>query len=1048
MKTKRLLPFLLVLVILLPTPGCTQSGPPVASENPHIETRVQTGHAAPVSSWRFSPDGRYLLTGASRAGEYVWILWDTQTGTQLRTRCGPMCDMSPDGRHLLILKPDQAGSYDVVLESTITGRVVHTLLSDSETKTRPPIFFSRDGRYVVVLGGGANRYVWETATGEPVYEPGMPLPYSEEELERLRKRVESFEPKISRERANDLSTLLFLKRVLPDGKPLLVRDAILTDNYTEVSFSPDGSRLVGREWYNTEEDTDETVIWDVGEAVPLHSLRITNRRPSKLLHSGDGERIICGTDGKTVQLIDGRTFEVIRKFEGHEADITQTAVSPAEKRMLSGDKEGVVILWDVDSGKKQVINERQTHYDKRSAVTSLAFTPSGDRFLVGHGACSANAHRPEVSDGRRIEVHETDTAKRQLVVRGDAIGRFDNGGSWIVTETAIRDAATGKRSLVLGMHFPCKIEMSSCGKWALSCPGLTFSQRRSLWARSLPAVVWNTKTAKPVYSFEGGEEYRCAHSHRRPRTTQMPATSTSKDPIYDLNQRYGQGEPYGQLAWKTREAIAENKDLDAEGKAWLRRFVEPENPNTLDDAHFRTMAVSPTGRMLATRSGRMGACPVELRTSDAETLHSLKSDNRTPTAATFSQDESQLLVACFDDNRDFRLTLWDTKTGEEIRTVAAPKPEHKWVISKLTLSLDKQYAAICIQSGYCIHLVDLETGESFCMTKKFENYSDIPAFFSPDGKRVFCFGYHRTLWDIETKKQLADFGAYNDAYAPIFSPNGTVLLVQNREHGKAIWNTETGELIHSFANAELVFSPDGTRLVAIRHDRHPHELWDFQSGKKICDLASDSPEAGWPRDAFFSPDGNRLVTTYDNELTTWDIHSGKPLTSFVDDTLAFDFRRNLQEPFFLSDGKRFVTVHAKGAVVWDLETGRPIHRFATPIESKTEAILAPDGETLLVVTRGREAKLWDLKTGEAVQTFSPLPRDTEKLWFGDDGTRLFSRHQEGQAVFMWDVPSGEVEAEYYLLGDADKWLTVYPRTGTAVGATEYLHEISHAEGER
>lgn len=132
----------------------------------------------------------------------------------------------------------------------------------------------------------------------------------------------------------------------------------------------------------------------------------------------------------------------------------------------------------------------------------------------------------------------------------------------------------------------------------------------------------------------------------------------------------------------------------------------------------------------------------------------------------------------------------------------------------------------------------------------------------------------------------------------------------------------------------------------------------------------------------------------------------------------------------------------------NLETGKPIHRFPTPVTSKTEAILAPEGKTLLVVTRGREATLWDLKSGEAVQTFSPLPPDTEKIWFNDDGTRFFSRHQGGRAVFMWDVPSGEVEAEYYLLGDGDKWLTVYPRTGTAVGATEYLHKISREGRER
>lgn len=54
--------------------------------------------------------------------------------------------------------------------------------------------------------------------------------------------------------------------------------------------------------------------------------------------------------------------------------------------------------------------------------------------------------------------------------------------------------------------------------------------------------------------------------------------------------------------------------------------------------------------------------------------------------------------------------------------------------------------------------------------EKGQNYSIAPALFSPDSKRVYCYGHRRTLWDIETQKMLADFGAYNGAIHPFSVP--------------------------------------------------------------------------------------------------------------------------------------------------------------------------------------------------------------------------------------------------------------------------------------
>ena len=485
--------------------------------------------------------------------------------------------------------------------------------------------------------------------------------------------------------------------------------------------------------------------------------------------------------------------------------------------------------------------------------------------------------------------------------------------------------------------------------------------------------------------------------------TQGPSTSTSEGRVSSPNPLRVFWKPEPGLTWAIRDRVLKDEELDAEGKKWLEGFIEPRGLSHLS----RAWPASRSGRLVAThgRSKEGRRTHVDLWTIEGKLLHSLKVDGWTPTAVTFSHDDAQLLVAYRDEDRKHWLRLWDTKTGSEIRTLAAPSPNAPHTLGPMTLSPNERYVAINVPPTLGIHLIDLESGESIHVKRESGSESHDRAIFSPDSKRVFCLGHDRMLWDVAARKQLADFGRYNGAYPPIFSPNGRVLLVKCREHEDSLWNAETGDLLRSLKYMEIHFSRDGTRLLANRRDNKPYELWDFQSGKKICELRADSA-AGVLRDAFFTPNGRHLVTTYANGLTTWNTKSGKRLTSLVDETLPFDFRSNQQNPFFLPDAKRFVTVHANGAVVWDLDTGKPIHRFATPAKSKTETILAPGGETLLVVARGREATLWDLETGKEIRTFSPLPPDTEKVWFNDDGTRLFSRHQAGQAVFMWDVPLG------------------------------------------
>ena len=98
----------------------------------------------------------------------------------------------------------------------------------------------------------------------------------------------------------------------------------------------------------------------------------------------------------------------IRVFEGHSATVWSVAFSPDGNQIISGDEEGILILWDVASG-----NEIRRFEGHPHGIRSASFSPDGSQILVGSGGIIVGAGPGElflwdVASGneiRRFEGH-------------------------------------------------------------------------------------------------------------------------------------------------------------------------------------------------------------------------------------------------------------------------------------------------------------------------------------------------------------------------------------------------------------------------------------------------------------------------------------------------------------------------------------------------------------------------------------------------------------------------------------------------------------------
>jgi WD40 repeat protein len=588
----------------------------------HLDRLTLRGHVGPVTSVRFSADGRRIVSGS---GDGTVKVWDAATGRETLSMVGPPGDilfvaLSPDGRRLAA--GGDAGR--AMVWDLATGRRAFTL---DAGQAFCPVAFSPDGRRLVTAGlfrWGINIgdvKVWDAATGRQLLkiEPhGVPV------------QAVAFSPDGRRILAGD-----GYAEVSGGGAAKLwdaaTGRAILTlrghtGSVWTVAFSSDGRRLLTG-------GTDNTVkLWNAATGRELFALRGHKIGSYAAALSPDGRQIATGSDAGATEIWEVATGRLVHTFKGHTGRIRSVAFSPDGRRLVTGSDDRTVKLWNVAD------REPLTLVKQWAVIRTVAFSPDGRRIITGGPAAMARVW---------------DAATRRLICTysiregGVASAAFSPDGSRVVcnggySSAHVWDATTGRN-------------LFSVRGFAGGVSALAFSPDGRQIAGGCgdgTARLWEAASGRRIFSLLGHEDRvtAVAYSPDGRRLLTGSADSTARlwegatgRPLLTLE---GHTAACRSVAFSPDGRLLLTGSNDRTARLWdgntgreIRAFTGPTSA-------LNSVAFSSDGTRVVT-SAQDGMVRFWNTASGSETL-SLRGHAAPVTAVAFSRDGQRLITGSFD----------------------------------------------------------------------------------------------------------------------------------------------------------------------------------------------------------------------------------------------------------------------------------------------------------------------------------------------------------------------------------------------------------------
>ncbi len=454
-----------------------------------------------------------------------------------------------------------------------------------------------------------------------------------------------------------------------------------------LAFSPDGAWAVsgsGNATTRAVEVKESSVdLWDVDSGRHRKTLFRTKRGVCEVAVSPDGKKVAAGCWDGLVTVWDSETGEVAWNRSDPGLDAMSVAFSPDGKSLAMGygeyssDKVGRVKIRDVISGA-----ETKAFTGPFGGVNKIAFHPDGRRLAV--------------AGSELVEIWDLETTRKIHELKGHRKWvyclAFSPDGKWLATggwdrTVKLRDAETGIEALTIFAHegFVLGLAFSPDGR-SLA----TASDDRS-------TRLWQIPSGQNLGAFHGHTDFVQAIAFRPGGHEVGTGSLDGSVRFWDLRTSRPVVIDHG--GWVERVAfrrdglrvLSEVGRYASDDRPKLWNPLDGEIDDALGEAKFGTLptefiagsewqhqlAKSPDGRLIA-QTGRPSGPSNTSRSKEytlssiiisevasGRVLHTLTGHSADVVSLAFSPDGRRLASASYDRT----MKLWDTQTGQDVFTL-------------------------------------------------------------------------------------------------------------------------------------------------------------------------------------------------------------------------------------------------------------------------------------------------------------------------------------------------------------------------------------------
>ena len=678
---------------------------------------------------------------------------------------------------------------------------------------------------------------------------------------------------------------------------------------------------------NLDAQTEPKLMLPVGHTFEINSA----------VFSPDGTSILTTATENTAKLWDVKSGKLLQNLEGLSSE-SSAIFSPDGKLALTASLDNTARLYELITGKELQVLSGHTSY-----VNSAVFSSDGKLALTASEDKTARIY--EVATGKELQVLSGQTSYVNSAV-------FSSDGKLALTASGdktarIYEVATGKELQVLSGHSESvnSAVFSSDGKLVLTS------------SYDNTARIYEVETGKELHVLSGfnavfspdGKLILSEYISSEDTIARIYEVATGKE-LQVLSGYHPVFSPDGKkLALTT---IDHN----------TAHIYEVETGKELQVLSGFNAVFSPDGKLALTIEGYGTLNIYEVPTGKQLQVLDIRGHARSIFSAVFSPDAKLVLTASGIDARIFELT-----TGKQLNVFN----ENQYYPTSAVFSPDGKLV-LSSEDSKSTRIHEVSTG------KELHVFRGGSAIFSPDGKLVLTmesyydfynseFIYTARIYEIASVKELEIFrrdSIYDYSFElDLFSPDGKLLLIQNKDKTMSIYEVETGKELQVLSGFRSVFSPDSKLLLFFNKDRTLSK-YDVSTGKEQQVLNGPVKHV---ISAVFSPDGKLVLTASgDSTARIYEVSTGKEL-QVLSGHSSF-----LNSAVFSPDGKLALTASADNTTrIYEVSSGRQLQ----VLKGKswiTSVVFSPDGRKVLITSVDGNIILWDVESGKSLFTLLQL----------------------------------------------------------------------------